>query len=1157
MPTRVASIRIELDDRGAITSSTALRTEIKKVGEDSKQAAQVANQATQQAGSQISTAWSNVARATIDNITAQKNLATAMQALQKAGTDDVKVVQNLAVAQKAAADASARLAQANKDVAESAKKGAEEFNGIESSERRGHIAGQLLTRTMGIEMPKALETVLSRSKTIGPALSAAFNVSIFLAAAAAVFEVGKRIWEAAEAAVGMTEKVKELQIEMHKANQEKFFNPDTLEQARQHVKQINEKNTKLEADLKAPEDQTAKLKAHFAFKSTTIDQERKEFRSNTEPGGEGQKGKEELDKAIGVLAKEQNQKVEELNARASEAALKGLAAAKARLDDGIKVLDVKTDANQKPDPSKPDQAKVYLAEKKALYAEYAASVKEISRQLAQEQMQADDKVLENGLHDENRIRQEEKDRIKELKAEMAERLGISQAAVEKTSAFQSRVAQIHQESAEKIKQGELEVMKIQQQTNDQIAQRAESYLTGTAKILAAQSREISSIQAQQRELAKLYGSEQTQKRIQQERGLSDQIVAINESAAQQIKQAHRQAADEIAAAQEESALAAVPLWQRATAQIEIQLTKRLKAVNEEAQKEIESLRALEQQHPELAAKANEEILAIEAETQARRVALWDQANLKIREEHKRQVDQLAGELETVFDDIGSGNIGKRILSNMKKLFANIVAEWILSMGQMRSGAGNLLGSLVFGPGSAGSNVFGGGGGGNLIGGLFGGGSPAGVPGTPPFIAPPPGAGGGSTFAPQSSTGQLFGSSLGNIFGPGAGTAGVSAGSPTSSSSTASTAAALGLGGFFGQSPSSLLVGGGPLTTQSISSVLGDTITNSAGSSARSATSPGGLAGLSKLLSPQGLAGLGGLGATLLGTMGGTTGSIGGTIMGLLLTGKLGGLVSTLFGSIGMTGAGALLGGLTGGLIGFGLGQNFGGGIGALAGAGTGALTGFMVGGPVGAIIGGIIGLIGGIFGGIFGGSKRKKQANQLADSTILPDVQKIVDQYKSFQLSADSANQQLTQIEQQAKDEMSKLKGEGKSVFNKKVEPAIQDARKQIQQFETERQRRSGLTFGPPQFHDGGIVSSTVQRWSSQPDELLAVLKDGEFVVKPEATRKNRKTLDRMNSGETIGGNFGDIHIHNYEGVDEVYMRNKGLQMIMDAIRRAGREGVR
>jgi hypothetical protein len=84
-----------------------------------------------------------------------------------------------------------------------------------------------------------------------------------------------------------------------------------------------------------------------------------------------------------------------------------------------------------------------------------------------------------------------------------------------------------------------------------------------------------------------------------------------------------------------------------------------------------------------------------------------------------------------------------------------------------------------------------------------------------------------------------------------------------------------------------------------------------------------------------------------------------------------------------------------------------------------------------------------------------------------------------------------------------------------------------------------------------------VQRWSSQPDELLAVLKDGEFVVKPEATRKNRKTLDRMNSGETIGGNFGDIHIHNYEGVDEVYMRNKGLQMIMDAIRRAGREGVR
>src|SRR5205823_10225369 len=129
---------------------------------------------------------------------------------------------------------------------------------------------------------------------------------------------------------------------------------------------------------------------------------------------------------------------------------------------------------------------------------------------------------------------------------------------------------------------------------------------------------------------------------------------------------------------------------------------------------------------------------IERETQARRVALWDQANLRIREEHKRQVETLGSELESVFNDIGSGNIGKRILANMKKLFSQIIAEWILSMGQMKSGAGSILGTLVFGPGSTGAGVFGGGtngggtGIGSLLGGLLGLG---GQGGTPPFVAP--------------------------------------------------------------------------------------------------------------------------------------------------------------------------------------------------------------------------------------------------------------------------------------------------------------------------------------------------------------------------------------------------------------------------------------
>src|SRR5262249_16932918 len=149
----------------------------------------------------------------------------------------------------------------------------------------------------------------------------------------------------------------------------------------------------------------------------------------------------------------------------------------------------------------------------------------------------------------------------------------------------------------------------------------------------------------------------------------------------------------------------------------------------------------------------------------------------------------------------------------------------------------------------------------------------------------------------------------------------------------------------------------------------------------------------------------------------------------------------------------------------------------------------------------IVGAIAGLFGGLFGGSKRRKQANNYVDQQIEPAIKQIVAGYESFQVDYASATGQLEQLRTQAHDQLYKLHGEGKSVFKDKVSPAIDAAEKQIGVDEKERTRRMGLVFGPPQFHEGGYVqASTMQAYTTKPNELLALLRHGEFVVNPTAT---------------------------------------------------------
>ncbi|MBZ5531023.1 MAG: hypothetical protein LAO20_06300, partial [Acidobacteriia bacterium] len=300
---------------------------------------------------------------------------------------------------------------------------------------------------------------------------------------------------------------------------------------------------------------------------------------------------------------------------------------------------------------------------------------------------------------------------------------------------------------------------------------------------------------------------------------------------------------------------------------------------------------------------------------------------------------------------------------------------------------------------------------------------------------------------------------------------------------------------------------------------------------------------------QSIAGFGALGLSMVGgKFGGGVGQAGGIITSLALMAAMNptGPAGMLLGHLGLMGGaggtmgtlgGALLGAIGPGLLGFGVGQNFGpvGGtlIGGGLGAGAGALLG-LAGAPftmgVSILIGALAGAVGGLLGGLFGAGKRRKQANAFAD-TLLPEVKKIEDDYKSFGLDSASAISQLEALRTQAEQQMKALKGEGSSVLNNKIGPTIDAAEKDIKGFQADRDHRSSLTFGAPEFARGGWTGSARGGFA-------AVLHPDEFVVKAPYAAKNRGALEAMNAGGSAGGfSMGDLHIHT-PTFDRKYVRS-------------------
>jgi gas vesicle protein len=151
--------------------------------------------------------------------------------------------------------------------------------------------------------------------------------------------------------------------------------------------------------------------------------------------------------------------------------------------------------------------------------------------------------------------------------------------------------------------------------------------------------------------------------------------------------------EEMTRLQADAALAMLPPWQRAYAQIASDAEQQLRQVQE-------ALRKTE----------------ISQEDAASRIAAIQTAEFA----HMR--DQLAGDLQSLFDDITSGNIGHRFLKEFEKMVFQMVATWMLSMKAMQGASSQTMGT---GAGGILDTIFGG---------IFGGRSGGSVR-TPPFVAP--------------------------------------------------------------------------------------------------------------------------------------------------------------------------------------------------------------------------------------------------------------------------------------------------------------------------------------------------------------------------------------------------------------------------------------
>ena len=966
------------------------------------------------------------------------------------------------------------------------------FTSMTKNIHDSHAAAQLFVRETGVNMPRALESVIARSQILGPALKAALPVAVFAAFLPILEQMYAKLNDMTSAAGGFTEAVKKINEENVKANAAAWLDPKTVAQAIDRVKFTNDQiaaQEKLIAGMREEGGLNDKVAAGEESVVALIGQQWEAEKKINQATADRQK----LIEAQGKL----QLKINEENLKAADSiALIGKEGFSKIAQEQANALK-EAQAAYGTGGSTPDAAQLATAVTQAA-AKASAERLELVRKEHDETVKLQNEVVLGYLEGDDKI-------VAKAEQTYAEKLALWQrGAMSAQALYDFDVANHDKEQQELLDalrkriHAEVEISdQFHAQTLEAVNRAQTQELEGTARIYAEEKQLLDHYQQEyQTEMQKAADNDSIRKKLTMDEDTREAAVKIETT--QKVAAILEKASLETQQLNEKAAIAMLPPWQQADAQI----VADFQDAQRKLQEELKST-------PELAAQYDQRIR--------------DEAVLA----NTKMANDLATQLQSVFDDITSGNIGQTILKNFEKFFFQIAAQWLITTGTMQqysSLLGPLLGINI--PGAVGGGMGLGGFGmsaASLMPGVLGmGGTAAGTT----YLGGGSTASAGAALAPWLAAGGTGSAAMGTgitpFLGAGAGGGGLLNGSGAPGMTLDQQIAAQGgVNQLLGvpQLSGAALAGGGKGMFSSI----------------------GGLASMLPI------------GGGLLGNLvGGTPGAIGGGMLGLIASLALKGTLPAWMGWATGGLGGGLLAGAGGGLLGYGVGQQYGTVAGIGSGAGSGALMGLMLDGPIGAIIGGILGLLGGLFGGLGGGAARTKAAQQFTDQQKAAADQ-IEAQFKAFQLDYPTALTDLEQIKTNAYEQMRKLKSEGTRYYNRDLAPYIDKIETELKGYQDERDRRSTLAIAPPQFASGG----TVMGYGGGGIGIIAHA--GEEIINPAASARNRPLLKAINSGASVPMSGGDLHVHGpliqANRIDEAWLRNGGAVQITQAIRRARMEG--
>ena len=184
---------------------------------------------------------------------------------------------------------------------------------------------------------------------------------------------------------------------------------------------------------------------------------------------------------------------------------------------------------------------------------------------------------------------------------------------------------------------------------------------------------------------------------------------------------------------------------------------------------------------------------------------------------------------------------------------------------------------------------------------------------------------------------------------------------------------------------------------------------------------------------------------------------------------------------------------------------------------------------------------------------------------LLASIKTITDSYDVFQTDYNTGISELETLRTNSLAALKKIGGNQVKGNSAATNQRIDAAEQHLQDTEAERQRRAQINFGPPQFHEGGLVRGGLAAIYGRPEfhgggEVNANLLIGEGVVNRRAMGVlGESGLNSLNAG----GRIGDTHNHFYSinaiepSSFAAFLSKSGMVEIAKAWRRASREGMR